>query len=186
MYRLQRRIASASQAARCFGVHCCAAAGKDANVSARPKAAERRVIARRFSRAVQILILEPLPSAPVFTVNGSAMATDRACDCDLSWQSPSQWSEGRRPHEIFEARSCALVFPELPKAFSNWPEGARRSGSPSASSDAMNNDAEDDRLPGSRCRTVANYLFRSDTSRNRRRPARWPRSMAKEAASRSP
>jgi hypothetical protein len=63
-------------AARCFGVHCCAAAGKDANGSARPKAAERRVTARRFSRAVQIFILEPLPSAPVFTVNASVMATE--------------------------------------------------------------------------------------------------------------
>jgi putative ABC transport system substrate-binding protein len=35
---LQSRIASGSQAARCCGVHCCAAAGKDANASARPKA----------------------------------------------------------------------------------------------------------------------------------------------------
>jgi hypothetical protein len=55
---LQSRIASGSQAARCFGVHCCAAAGKDANVSARPKAAERPVPARRFNLAMEILILE--------------------------------------------------------------------------------------------------------------------------------
>src|SRR5262249_18463898 len=58
-YCWQSRIASGSQAARCFGVHCCAAAGKDANVSARPNAAERPVTARRFGRVVQILILEP-------------------------------------------------------------------------------------------------------------------------------
>jgi len=37
------------------GVHCCAAAGKDANVSARPKAAERPVPARRFNLAMEIL-----------------------------------------------------------------------------------------------------------------------------------
>src|SRR5215831_11129247 len=58
---------SGSQAARCCGVHCCAAAGKDANVSARQKAAERPATTRRFRRAVQILIVESvlLPSAPV-------------------------------------------------------------------------------------------------------------------------
>ena len=50
--------ARGSQAARCFGVHCCAAAGKDANVSARPKAAERPVPARRFNLAMEILIIE--------------------------------------------------------------------------------------------------------------------------------
>ena len=33
------RIASGSQAARCSGVHCCAAAGPDAHVSARPRSA---------------------------------------------------------------------------------------------------------------------------------------------------
>jgi hypothetical protein len=36
MYCWQSRIASGSQAARCCGVHCCAAAGQDATVSTRP------------------------------------------------------------------------------------------------------------------------------------------------------
>jgi hypothetical protein len=36
MYCWQSLIASGSQAARCCGVHCWAAAGQDANVSARP------------------------------------------------------------------------------------------------------------------------------------------------------
>ena len=97
MYRLQSRIASGSQAARCFGVHCCAAAGKDANVSTRPMAVERPVIARRFSRAVRILVPEPpfLPSAPVFTVamadeltwvavRGAAVGDRESCN-DMSW-----------------------------------------------------------------------------------------------------
>jgi len=53
---LQSRIASGSQAERCCGVHCCAATGKDANVSARQKAAERPATTRR--RAVQILIVD--------------------------------------------------------------------------------------------------------------------------------
>src|SRR5215470_11344202 len=62
MYCWQSRIASGSQAARCCGVHCCAAAGKDANVSARQKAAEKPATTRRFRRAVQTLIVESVLS----------------------------------------------------------------------------------------------------------------------------
>ena len=52
MYCWQSRIASGSQAARCCGVHCCAAAGEDANVSAKPSSAAAAMIGRRFGWAV--------------------------------------------------------------------------------------------------------------------------------------
>src|SRR6516165_1099905 len=66
MYAWQSRIASGSQAARCSGVHCCAAAGEDANVSARPRSAvESEVesaaatIGQSFACAIRISIIDP-------------------------------------------------------------------------------------------------------------------------------
>jgi hypothetical protein len=85
------------QAARCFGVHWCAAAGKDANVSARPKVAERPVPARRFNLAMEILILEsplrfvlyplgPWKSQPTYTA-GSAVC-QQLCILKQSFDAP--------------------------------------------------------------------------------------------------
>jgi hypothetical protein len=79
------------------GVHCCAAAGKDANVSARPKAAERPVPARRFNLAMEILILEsplrfvlyplgPWKSQPTYTA-GSAVS-QQLCILRQSFDAP--------------------------------------------------------------------------------------------------
>src|SRR6266566_9746988 len=57
-YCWQSRIASGSQAARCCGVHCCAAAGQVANVSARPSStADAAVIGRRFGWALRMSII---------------------------------------------------------------------------------------------------------------------------------
>src|SRR6516164_9943329 len=63
MYAWQSRIASGSQAARCSGVHCCAAAGEDANVSARPRSAggsaAAAIIGQSFACAMRISIIYP-------------------------------------------------------------------------------------------------------------------------------
>src|SRR6266481_302197 len=59
MYCWQSRIASGSQAARCSGVHCCAAAGPDANVSARPTSAAAATIGQSFACAIRISIIDP-------------------------------------------------------------------------------------------------------------------------------
>src|SRR6516164_996249 len=63
MYCWQSRIASGSQAARCAGVHCCAAAGPDANVSARPTSAvgsaAAATIGQSFACAIRISIIDP-------------------------------------------------------------------------------------------------------------------------------
>src|SRR5262245_20604230 len=58
MYCWQSRIASGSQAARCCGVHCCAAAGQDANMSARPSStAAAAAISRNFNWALRMSII---------------------------------------------------------------------------------------------------------------------------------
>src|SRR5262245_32492963 len=63
MYCWQSRIASGSQAARCCGVHCCAAAGEDANVSARPRSAAGSATAAMVgpgsASAIRISIINP-------------------------------------------------------------------------------------------------------------------------------
>src|SRR5215472_4645554 len=63
MYCWQSRIASGSQAARCSGDHCCAAAGPDANVSARPRSAvgsaAAAMIGPSFACAIRISIIDP-------------------------------------------------------------------------------------------------------------------------------
>src|SRR5215469_5473150 len=67
MYCWQSRIASGSQAARCSGVHCCAAAGEDANVSARPRSAVESAVGsaatamlgQSFACAIRISIIDP-------------------------------------------------------------------------------------------------------------------------------
>src|SRR5262252_104287 len=63
MYCWQSRIASGSQAARCSGVHCCAAAGPDANVSARPTSAvgsaATAMLGQSFACAIRISIIGP-------------------------------------------------------------------------------------------------------------------------------
>src|SRR5438034_11805361 len=63
MYAWQSRIASGSQAARCSGVHCCAAAGPDAHVSARPRSAvgsaAAAMIGQSFACAIRISIIDP-------------------------------------------------------------------------------------------------------------------------------
>src|SRR6266699_4054667 len=63
MYAWQSRIASGSQAARCSGVHCCAAAGPDAHVSARPTSAvgsaAAAMIGQSFACAIRISIIDP-------------------------------------------------------------------------------------------------------------------------------
>src|SRR6516162_3829294 len=62
MYCWQSRIASGSQAARCCGVHCCAAAGEDANASARPRSAvgsAAAAIGPSFACAMRISIIDP-------------------------------------------------------------------------------------------------------------------------------
>jgi hypothetical protein len=58
-YCWQSRIASGSQAARCCGVHCCAMAGQDANVSVRPRSAAPAMIGRSFGWAVRTSIIHP-------------------------------------------------------------------------------------------------------------------------------
>src|SRR5262249_23173816 len=67
MYCWQSRIASGSQAARCSGVHCCAVAGEDANVSARPRSAVESAVGsaatamlgQSFACAIRISIIDP-------------------------------------------------------------------------------------------------------------------------------
>ena len=68
-YWLQSRIASGSQAARCFGVHCCAAAGEIANVSARAisATAPRR---RSVDCSVECVVCIPIIDAPVCSLRG--------------------------------------------------------------------------------------------------------------------
>src|SRR6516162_9128392 len=78
MYCWQSRIASGSQAARCRGVHSCAAAGQDPNVSARPRSAAATMIGRRFGWAVRtcimILHLAVLVSIVKATTTASSVA----------------------------------------------------------------------------------------------------------------
>src|SRR5262249_18297832 len=58
MYCWQSRIASGSQAARCCGVHCCAAAGQDATMSASPSnTAAAAFIGPRFCWALRMSII---------------------------------------------------------------------------------------------------------------------------------
>jgi hypothetical protein len=56
-YCWQSRIASGSQAARCCGVHCCAAVGQDANAS--PRSAAAAMIGQNFGWAVRMSITHP-------------------------------------------------------------------------------------------------------------------------------
>src|SRR5258708_10293202 len=63
MYCWKSRMESGSQAARCSGVHCCAATGPDTNVSARPRSAvgsaAAAMIGRSFACAIRISIIDP-------------------------------------------------------------------------------------------------------------------------------
>src|SRR5215471_2900055 len=83
-YWLQSRIASGSQAARCCGVHCCALAGKDAHVSARPRSA-RAVIGRRFNAA-------RIPSANYLEQLGKELKN--SVDQTISIGLIGRWKEG--------------------------------------------------------------------------------------------
>jgi hypothetical protein len=78
MYCWQSRIASGSQAARCCGVHCCAAAGEDANVSERPRSAAAAMIGRRFGWVRTCIIDPPSVSVLVSIVNATTMASSVA------------------------------------------------------------------------------------------------------------
>jgi hypothetical protein len=79
MYCWQSRIASGSQAARCCGVHCCAAAGQDATVSARPSStAVAAFIGQSFCCALRMSIIAVhLVSHLVSTVNSTTMGQRR-------------------------------------------------------------------------------------------------------------
>src|SRR5215813_5958643 len=57
MYCWQSRIASGSQAARCCGVHCCAGAGQDADMSRPSSTAAAAVIGRSFGWALRMFII---------------------------------------------------------------------------------------------------------------------------------
>src|SRR6516165_565158 len=78
-YCWQSRIASGSHAARCCGVHCCAAAGQDATVSARPSStAAAAFIGPSFCWALRISIFAlHLVSDLVSTIHSTTMGQRR-------------------------------------------------------------------------------------------------------------
>src|SRR5215831_2989419 len=93
MYCWQSRIASGSQAARCSGVHCCAVAGEDANVSARPRSAVESAVGsaatamlgQSFACAIRISIIDP----PVGVLSRYLPSIQRAWQAALAccWES---------------------------------------------------------------------------------------------------